>query len=209
MKTPRSDKPVIGIVGGIGAGKSTVAAEFGRLGCAVIDADAIGHGLLERDDVRGALRDRWGEAIFDGSGRVRREALAEAVFAGRGELDYLNRLLHPRIRAEMEAEIERIRRQPDVAAVVIDAAVLFEAAWDDLCTDLVFVEAPDETRAQRVLEQRGWNKAVWQEREKSQLPLDRKAARCLYHICSSSGVSHLRDRVCDLLHRIVKPADRS
>jgi len=206
MNASSATKPVIGIAGGVGAGKSTVAAELARLGCLVIDADALGHELLGSADVRDALRRRWGGDIFDAAGTVRRERLAEIVFGDPAALAELNRLLHPRMRQEIKARIGRGQADPACPAVVLDAAVLFEAGWDDLCTHLVFVETPDELRARRVEQQRGWDEPTWRRREKSQLPLDRKAAGCLYCVRNSSDVSHLRNEVRNLLHQIVQAA---
>ena len=68
-----SDKVIIGILGGPGAGKSTVAAEFGRLGCAVIDADAIAHELLENEHIKQQIKDAFGGEVFDEAGRVDRQ----------------------------------------------------------------------------------------------------------------------------------------
>ena len=203
-----SAKPVIGIVGGVGAGKSTVAAELVKLGCARIDADAIGHELLGDADVRGQIRRRWGEGAFDAEGHVRRDALGEIVFSDPAELRALNEILHPRIRRRIEREIDRARADPDAAAVVLDAAVLLEARWDDLCTHLVFVGAPNAERAQRVRRQRAWDAAAWSRREKMQISLDSKARRSDHRIDNSSNFSHLREQVRRLF-RSLHTADRT
>ena len=102
-------KAVIGIVGGIGAGKSTVAAELVQLGCARIDGDAIGHALLADPEVRRQIRQRWGEGVFSPEGDVRRDALGEIVFADAAELRALGEILHPRIRRGIEEQIARAR----------------------------------------------------------------------------------------------------
>ena len=83
-------KPVIGIVGGIGAGKSTVAAELARLGCGVIDADRIGHELLDESDVRAQIVEMWGPSVLDENGRVDRRCLAGRVFTDPAQLSALN-----------------------------------------------------------------------------------------------------------------------
>ena len=135
-------KPVIGIVGGIGAGKSTAAGQFAALGCRLVDADRIGHELLAEPDVQAEIRRRWGDAAFAPGGQVSREALAELVFDSPAELDALNAILHPRIRRRMEQAIAEAQADASAAGVVLDAAVMFEAGWDDLCTHRVFVGAP-------------------------------------------------------------------
>ena len=200
-------KPVIGIIGGIGSGKTTVADELGVLGCAVIDADAIGHELLGAPEVLGELRQRWGDEIFTGEGKVDREALAEIVFASRDELDALNGILHPLIGREMAGAVDRAVADESIGAVVLDAALLVEAGWDELCNHVIFVDTPPEIRRRRVSEQRGWEKENWELREKMQISLDIKRRKCDYSIDGSSSVSHLRQQVRKVYPRITHPAD--
>jgi dephospho-CoA kinase len=197
-------KPVIGLLGGIGAGKSTVAAELVALGCAAID----GHELLATPAVREQLAARWGEGIFAGDG-VNRGALAAVVFNDPAELDALNRILHPAIRSQIESRIEHYRQDDHVRAIVLDAAIMMEAGWDELCSDLVFVKSDDAARAQRVAAMRGWTMDAWARREKSQIPLDKKAARCNYVVDNSSSTSRLREQVREIFRRILHSADRS
>jgi dephospho-CoA kinase len=204
----RRRKPVIGIVGGVGAGKSTVAAELVRLGCELIDADAIGHELLRGPTVRREVRKRWGAGVFSADGQVSRRALAAAVFGRRRELAALNRIMHHRIRRRMERRIAQLRRDPSVPGVVLDAAVLLEAGWDDLCTHVLFVRAPAGLRARRVSAARGWDRRTWRAREKSQISLDTKVKGCYGVVDNSSSVSHLRRQVRRVLHRIVHAVDR-
>lgn len=195
---------MIGIVGGIGAGKSTVAAELAALGCRVIDADRIGHQLLEEPAVRGRVLERW-PAVADASGAIDRPALAKIVFAADGELEALNAILHPMIRLRMQDGIGLARAEECVPAVVIDAAVLLEAGWDDLCTTLVFVGSRDDQRRHRVRESRGWDAQAWRQRENSQFSLDIKRTRCDYSVDNSSDVSCLRERIRELFRKIVNP----
>jgi dephospho-CoA kinase len=201
-------KPVIGIVGGIGAGKTTVSEEFVRLGCALVDGDAIGHELLREEDVREQLRARWGEGVFAADGGVNRDSVARIVFADPSELRALNEILHPRIRARMEREIQQARADRAFRGVVVDAAVLFEARWDDLCTHTVFVGAPFDQRCGRIQAARGWDDQTLLRREKSQISLDKKAEKCDYSVDNSSSISHLREQVRELFQVILYEADR-
>ncbi len=197
---------MIALVGGVAAGKSTAAREFAALGCEPIDADAIGYELLADPDVRQRLRRYWGGRIFRPDGSVDRKALGEIVFADPTEMEKLNRVMQPRIRRSIEAKIAEAQKKTDVAAIVLDAAILFEAGWDDLCTHVLFVNAPEAVRIQRAAE-RGWNEQAWRAREKSQISLDRKAAECYGQLDNSSSVSYLREQVRRVFHRIVPKAD--
>jgi len=199
---PVESKPVLGIVGGIGAGKSTAAAELAALGCVRVDGDAIGHELLGDREVLREIRRRWPAGVVGPDGRVDREALARRVFADPAELEALNAILHPRIRRRLAERIAAARRDPAARGIVVDAAVLLEAGWDEFCTHLVFVSAPEERRLERVSAQRGWGRRTWMQREKSQISLDKKAAKCDYTIDNRSSVSRLREQIRQLLHRI-------
>ncbi len=209
MNTSGSAKPVIGLVGGIGAGKSTVAAELGRLGCAVIDADAIGHDVLDEPSVRQRVRERWGDGVFAPDGAVDRRRLGKEVFADRGQLAELTAITHPLISRRIVERIAAAGDDPAAAAVVLDAAVLLEAGLEGLCTHLVYVDADDETRFKRVADGRGWDRAAWLAREKAQISLDKKRERCQYYVDNSSSVSHLGKHVRGIFREIIRAAERS
>jgi len=198
-------KPVIGLLGGVGAGKSSVAAEFARLGCAVIDGDRIGQELLETDEVKVLVRRQWGGSVFDAAGRVDRKTLAAIVFNRLAELDVLNKMMQPRIRQRMERLVEQAQLAPEIPAAVMDAAIMLEAGWDDLCTHLVFVDAPAECRKARV-ESRGWDGRAWEEREKSQISLDAKRKHCYAVIDNSLTASCLAEQVRELFNQLVHSA---
>ncbi len=198
---------MIGLVGGIGAGKTTAAAELARLGCTVIDGDAIGHQLLAEPTVRRRLRERWGEGIFHRDGTVDRSRLGRIVFADARELEALSAILHPLIRRRMAETIDRVQADPAAAAAVADAAVLLEAGWDKLCTHLVFIEADPAARARRATAARGWDAAGWNAREKSQISLDKKRRKCHYAIANSSSVSHLNEQIRGIFREIIRTAE--
>jgi len=194
-------------VGGIGAGKSTVAAEMVRMGGRLIDADKIGHEVLGDPEVCCEIRRRWGEGVFAPDGRVARQALGRAVFSDRRELEALCRITHPLIRRGIQRQIAEAAGDPAVKLIVLDAAVLFEAGWDDLCTHVVLVDAPDEVRARRAAAQRGWDRAAWRGREIMQISLDKKRRKCDYTVDNRSSVSCLQEQTRQLLQKILGPAE--
>ena len=116
---------LVGLAGGSGTGKSTIAAHLVGRGASHIDADKVGHELLESDaQVGRRIRDRFGEGVFDGE-RVDRAALSKVVFEDAEALAALNSIIHPAIVCECERRIEEFRKQ-NVDLVVIDAALLLE-----------------------------------------------------------------------------------
>ena len=209
--------PVIGVVGGIGSGKSAVTrwvAEQSNV--AVIDADQLGHQALRFEAVKSALRERFGDEIFDERGEVQRGALARRVF-GDGDQQRqarhdLERIVHPAIEQQIVdsiAQAEHDRRE----AVLLDAAVLLEAGWQNRCDAVVFVEAPDDVRQRRVASRRGWSPAELQKRESSQLGLAEKKQRSSFVVSNaaddSQGGRELLDFLCTGWGICCKPLSNS
>jgi dephospho-CoA kinase len=195
--------PVIGLIGGIGGGKSEVAALLEERGAIVIDADAVGHELLNDPRVRGQITDRFGAGVLMGGREpglapaIDRRALGAIVFADHEARRELEAILHPSMRAWFVAVIERERRSGGGQGhfVVLDAAILLEAGWDDLCDLIVFVDAPRDERMRRAERQRGWSRAAFEAREQAQWPCDQKRRRADVVINNDAGVESLRREV--------------
>ena len=191
---PQRTKPIIGLAGGVGSGKSTVARILESLGAAVIDSDRLGHEQLSDPSVMATLKGWWGEAICSTAG-VDRVAVAKLVFDDPVELARLERLLYPRIARRREELMDSCRAKPEVLAIVIDAPKLYEAGVDKLCDAVIFVEAERSIRVSRLAKTRGWTEAELTRRENLQESLDRKRANADYIVVNHSGLSDLRLRV--------------
>ena len=168
--------PVIGLAGGIGAGKSAVARVMAELGCVVSDSDALARAALERDDVRAQLVSWWGDGVVGVDGTVDRGAVARIVFGDEAERLRLEALVHPLVRVSRGEAIERAEAA-GARAFVIDAPLLFEAGLDAECDVVVFVDAPRAVRLARVRQHRGWDEAELARRESAQLGNDEKRRR--------------------------------
>jgi dephospho-CoA kinase len=163
---------IVGLIGRIGAGKSTVARLLAERGADVIDADRIAHEELETEGVRAALATRFGSATVKSDGRIDRAAVAAVVFgptpAHEAALRDLEAIVHPRVRLRMEAEIERLRGEPAPAGgrrvVVLDVPLLVRAGWAERCDRLLVVEC-DEAERRRRLAARGWSPEQQADRE--------------------------------------------
>lgn len=167
---------VLGLIGGIGSGKSTVAACFANLGAEVIDADRVVHGLLDRPSVRRDIVTEWGPETASG-GRVNRAVLAQRAFRNRASIARLNEIVHPRVAKVIRGAVRRSRK----AVFVVDAPLLLEAGAGELCDRIVFVDAPVQVRRARLLA-RGWSPGEMERRERFQWPLARKRAKADYVI---------------------------
>ena len=173
----RSVRPVVGLIGGIGAGKSLVADRLGQLGARVVDADRVGHETLQAPDVVVRLVKEFGDSIQSADGRIDRGRLAQIVFGDESRRRALEAIVHPPMVERFRREIARAQADEGTPLVVLDAAVLLEAGWDELCGVVVFVEAPRSVRIERLQRSRGWDEEELNRREAAQWPLERKRAR--------------------------------
>lgn len=198
---------VIGVVGGIASGKSTVSETLCELGADVLDADREGHAVLLDPDVESAVRQRWGEAVFR-DGRIDRAAVARIVFSSPNADDeraFLERLTHPRIANRLSQRLDEAR-QRGVRAVVLDAAVMLKTGWDRFCDRVVFVDAPVEQRRARAL-LRGWSAAEFADREAAQEPVEEKRRRADVVIDNSRTLDETRNQVRCLFAGVLSGAE--
>lgn len=138
---------VICLTGGIASGKSTAARYLKAQGAHVIDADMLGHRTYEPGSpAHGEVVAAFGSDIVDADGRIDRKALGAKVFGKPAELKRLTDIVWPAIRTLAEEEIERVRAEGKTRVVVLEAAVLFEAGWDDI-GDEVWVNVIDRENA--------------------------------------------------------------
>ena len=180
---PRPFRPatpvVIGILGGIAAGKSAVAELFAGHGLRHVDADAIARQVATEPAVVEAIGRSFGPAVLQ-DGQLDRAALGRVVFGDPTARQRLEAILHPPILARIQAALAAARQSGDSA--LLDAPLLLETGLDALCDEIVFVAAAAPTRAARAAA-RGWPADELARREAAQRPLAAKQARatCTVH----------------------------
>lgn len=189
--------PVIGLAGGIGAGKSEVARALADLGCHVIDSDQEARLVLERPDVKGQLVQWWGSGVLTADGKSNRAALADIVFKSPADRTKLEGLIHPLVQLR-RSEFRRAAQAAGAKAVVVDAPLLFEAGVDKECDAVIFVDAPRAQRLARVQAARGWSEAELDRREKAQMPIEEKHRRAT-HILQNTGTAQDLRRQTEIL----------
>lgn len=192
---------VIGLVGGIGAGKSEVAKAFRDRDWLVIDSDKQAKAALDQPIVRAELIRWWGEAILNSDGVVNRRAIADIIFKDPSQRQRLESLIHPLVKSHRSALIAKAANE-GAPGVIVDAPLLIEAGSDKECDLVIFVDAPREQRLERVKATRGWDDAELARREAAQLPLDDKRRRADATVLNDSGPDVLRARVRDLISRL-------
>lgn len=191
----KRNKPIIGLAGGIGAGKTSVARILDTLGSAVIDFDRLAHAELQAAEVIATVRRWWGASVFSADGSVDRQAVAAIVFRDRRELARLEDLIYPRLRRPREELVAGHLADAQVRAIVFDAPKLYEAGLDQLCDTVVFVEADQPTRYDRVARSRGWTIEEFTRRQNLQNPLDIKKVSADHIVVNQSGIDELRPQV--------------
>ena len=183
-------RPVIGILGGVGSGKSSVVRSVEGFRLHIVDADRIGHEVLTKPEIQSELRLAFGSQIFADTNTIERSQLAKLVF---GESDEstanrtkLNEIVHPAIRKEILAQIDSASM--DVDAVILDAALLLEGGWDASCNWLIFVDTPRELRQLRVRQNRAWAVDELNLREASQISVAVKKDRADFIVDNSGSI---------------------
>ncbi|MDX2038484.1 MAG: dephospho-CoA kinase [Isosphaeraceae bacterium] len=193
--------PVLGLIGGIGSGKTLVGSMLGERGAIVVEADKVGHSLIDQRPARDKIIQRFGSRVLDltrsdeAQPPIDRKALGAIVFSDPVARKDLEAILHPSMKKTFERVIDRAGRRPKTTAVVIDAAVLFEAGWNQLCDAVLFVDSPRDQRLARLAATRGWTSEMLDARESAQLPLADKKARADHVIRNDADLTHLQESV--------------
>ncbi len=194
-------RPVIGICGGIGSGKSAVAAALRALGCEVCVSDDVARAVLEQPDVRAAIVARGGMALLRPDGSIDRAALGRAIFADEAVRRDVERIMHPRI--EAARRLQFAQAPVSTRAFVIDAPLLLEVGLDRECDAVIFVDAPHALRVRRVTSTRGWDAGELDRRERAQLSHELKRARSTDVIVNDCEPAELTRRVGEVLGAVI------
>ena len=192
---------LIGLTGGIAAGKSTVAKRWVELGAIEIDADQIAREVVEKGTLGlQQIRDHFGDSVLNEDGTLNRAALGKRVFADQTELNALNSIVHPLVKARTA---ELLAQMPPNAIVIYNVPLLVEAAVDHDFDTVVTVEAPEEEQLKRLVSNRGMTETEAKARILSQAKPVERAARA-DRILSSNQDIHLLLRDADALWRDIE-----
>ena len=195
---------VIGLTGGIGTGKSEVARILAMLGAVVIDADQLGHqAYTPHTEIWDEVVKVFGEGILQSSGEIDRKQLGTIVFADPEQLARLNGIMHPRMARMVSQQIEKLREE-GATAVVVEAAVLFEAGWDSLVDEVWTTESPLDNVVDRLMARNGLDRAEVVKRIKSQMSSEERSSRSQVVVDNSKDVDTLVNTVRSLWDTRVK-----
>jgi dephospho-CoA kinase len=194
-------KPVIGLCGGIGSGKSAVADAFEHQGCQVIRSDELNHAVLATPAVLQQLVDWWGPEVAAGDEPNRRR-IADIVFEDEQQKRRLEDLVYPLIAARRRAIMQSVEDNSAIKAIVIDSPLLFESNLSSECNSIVFVNVDEARRSQRLKQSRGWSPDELRRRERWQLALSEKRQRSDFVVDNNGSLAALGPQVADILQAV-------
>ncbi len=199
---------VIGLTGGILTGKSTVSGMLAERGAVIIDADKIGHEAYKpHTDVWQELVDTFGEWILGKNGEIDRKRLGDIVFHDPLALTLLNKIVHPRMREMIEEELRRLEEE-GVPVVILEAAVLIEAKWNDLVDEIWVTTAPEEKVIDRLQNRIGLSEEQARSRIAAQLPPKEKVRHADVVIDTDCDLAELGIKVLDLWEERIQGKSR-
>ncbi|HIF41180.1 MAG TPA: dephospho-CoA kinase [Planctomycetes bacterium] len=198
----RATEPLIlGILGGVAAGKTRVGMRLAGPGGCLIQADVMAREALELPQLVPMLTQAFGPDVLDGDGKVRREIIAKQVFSDPGLRETLEGWIHPRVRARIGLaliEAQTAGAEP----IVLDVPLLLENDSEhglaSRCRYLVFVDSPAALRQERATQQRGWPADEVSRREATQIPLSHKRERADF-VVANDGSDHDLNNAVDQL----------
>ena len=181
---------VLGITGGIGTGKSTVLDYIGKMYHArVIQADQAAHLLMEPGQVcYYRIVETFGSGVLRGDQKIDREKLGKMVFSDREKLNKLNQIVHPAVKEYIISEIEKEKKAGDVPFVVIEAALLIDDHYENICDEFWYIYADEDVRKQRLMQYRGYTAEKVRQVMKNQLRESVYRQHCQFVVDNSSNI---------------------
>jgi len=166
---------VVGLTGGLGAGKTTIAGLFRDCGARVIDADQLARDVVKPGkSAWKAIKSQFGASVFHADKTLNRQALAKVVFQDSSKLEILQKIIHPQVAREQTIRTKTIAKTYPHAVVIYDAPLLIEAGAHQRMDHVIVVKADRATQISRVCGRDGLTKTETLRRIKQQMPLRQK-----------------------------------
>jgi dephospho-CoA kinase len=192
-------KLIVGLTGGFGVGKSSVAQRFKNLGAEVIDADDIAHAAMKKGSpVFDAVIELFPEALHPGGKKMDREALAEIVFADPKKRKELEAIIHPYVYKKIKEEIEESSRR----VILVEVPLLFEAGFETLCDKVVVVTCNSTVKMKR-LKCKKFTEQEVRARERAQMAEALKAQKGSFVLDNSKSIYQTQREIERLWYKFV------
>lgn len=196
---------VIGVTGGIGSGQSTVCEHLQQFGCKVIDVDKKAKQIIQKDNsLQNELKKTFGDEIFYKDGQLNRKRLAHLAFRDESQTLQLNKLIHPRMVAEVIEEMETARFSQKYPLIIVDAALIFEISIEQMFDAIIVVYASLNNRIKRVMERDGLKRTEVLARVKRQIPLDDKKTWADFTIDNNRTIDELKKQTEKIFNILIK-----
>ena len=196
---------IIGLTGGIASGKSTAANLLGELGAHVIDADKLGHNAYAKgSDAFNSVVSVFGQDTVGDDGEIDRKVLGSKVFGSPESLKKLTDIVWPAIKKMAQQEIESVRAQQPKQVIVLEAAVLFEAGWEDIVDEVWSTLVDREVAIERASNRDGSDREQVEARIDAQLTNEERAEKANRLIENSGSEEDLAERVKALWKEVSK-----
>ncbi len=193
-----------GLTGGVGMGKSTAAGFFSQLGARIVDTDELAHELVQPGQPALAEIEReFGKEFTAADGSLNRGKLAKLVFSDAHARKKLEEILHPKIRARWQAQIESWRKEP-VAVAMVAIPLLFETAAENQFDKIICVACTAAAQRER-LQARGWTAEQIQGRIAAQLPVEPKMNRSHFVVWTEGALESHRWQSSEIFQQILRP----
>jgi len=192
----------IGLTGGIGTGKSTVAELLRKRGIQVVDADQLAREAVAKNStgLRAVLKE-FGPSIQTKDGELDRQAMAQLVFKSKENLAKLEQIVHPIVRRLADEKRRELEERGDKFAFY-DVPLLFEKQMEPMFDYIVVVTAKEENQLQRLKKRNGWSESQIRDRIASQIPLKTKSEEAHFVIVNDGSIDHLEKQIDTLLKTI-------
>lgn len=196
---------IIGITGGLGTGKTTVAKIFKRLGATVLDADEIAHRLIEpKAKAYKEVVNYFGDEILNEDKTINRKALAKLAFSSEARLKKLCGIIHPLVYKEIERRLEKIKRSNPKAIVVLDIPLLFESGARSKVDRLVVVKSKREIQLKRASKNSGLTRSQILQRIRAQMHLREKIKAADFVVDNNGALKSTRKQAIDIWKMLVR-----
>lgn len=192
---------IIGLTGGIGSGKTTVAKYFASKGIPVYIADDAAKDIMNDKEVVQEVQNIFSENVIQKDGFLDRNAIRELVFKDKSKLEQLNKIIHPKVKTDFE---NWLKQHKNVTFVIKEVAILFETNGQKYCDATILVTAPIETRIKRVLKRDSTSKESILQIIKNQLPEEKKMELATYVISNENlNITYKKvDNLIEILSKI-------
>ena len=198
---------VIGLTGNIGSGKSTVAQLLSERGATIIDADVLSRRAVELGTpAYEKIVRRWGTSVLSPDRQLDRAALRRYVFSDQGQLEELNRIVHPEVERLRGRLLDEARQRGD-RVVVCDIPLLFEKHMAHNFDRIMLVDAPRPLRLERLVRDRGLRETEAMDMIAAQMPAELKRAGADFIIENESTLNALEQRVADVWTHLLQEAE--